>query len=355
MELQPDALVASLLDAYALAPPVSLFPLEHAGLNNVNRGVRTGAGEYVLREYESLSYRDPASIEYEQAVLTWLAGQRLSFAVPVPLPMRDGRPTLQGPNGRLGLAPKLPGVPLMLEYRAGRLSGPAASELLGAATGELQAAMARHAPTDRPGRPLYAELFAFCRPRLDALTLRPEHVGLQPAADAALFGWLRAESAKLQPFVEGPYRALPVQLCHNDVTQNNVLVEDGTVTAVLDFEYVTTVPRALDFVTGLRMAMPYWQSPAPWAEARAYCRGFGRHVTLTEPEIAAIPDLLRLRSAITALWWIGRAGATGTAGPLVNRLERVKEIWDWLTVAEAPLMAVVRAALSDGVRQDEQA
>jgi homoserine kinase type II len=338
-------LVASLLAAYDLMPPVSTFALEHAGMNNVNTGVRTGDGEFVLRVYESLSYQDPASIAYEQAVLLWLAEQRLSVAVPLPLLTRDGRPSFQGPGGRTGLAPKLPGVPLMLEYRAGRLSGAAASELLGAATGELQAAMARHAPTDRPGRPLYAELFEFCRPQLDALTLRPEHVGLEPAEHEALFGWLREESAKLQPFVDGPYRRLPTQLCHNDVTQNNILVEQGDVTAVLDFEYVTTVPRALDFITGLRVAMPYWQNPEPWAEARAYCQSFARWVTLTEAEIAAIPDLLRLRSAITALWWIGRAGATGTVGPLVNRLERVKEIWDWLLVAEAPLMAVVRAAL----------
>jgi homoserine kinase type II len=352
MEMQSDALVASLLDAYDMAPPVSLFGLEHAGMNNVNRGVRTGAGEYVLRAYASLSYQDAAAIEYEQAVLTWLAGQRLSFAVPVPLLTRDGRPSFAGPGGRLGLAPKLPGLPLMLEYRAGRLSGPVASELLGAATGELQVTMARHAPTDRPGRPLYAELFNLCRPQLDALTLRPEHIGLEPAAHDDLFGWWRDEAAKLQPFIDGPYRALPAQLCHNDVTQNNILVEDGIVTAVLDFEYVTTVPRALDFITGLRMAMPYWQHPQPWAEARAYCRGFARHVALTAPEIAAIPDLLRLRSAITALWWIGRAGASGTAGPLVNRMERAREIWDWLAGAEAPLMAVVRAALAADARQD---
>jgi Ser/Thr protein kinase RdoA (MazF antagonist) len=341
------ALVASLLEAYDLAPPVRTFALEHAGMNNANSGVRTGDGDFVLRVYESLSYQDPASIAYEQAVLRWLAQQRLSFAVPVPLLARDGQPTFDGPNGRTGLAPKLPGAPLMLAWRTGRLSGAAASALLGAATGELQVAMARHAPTDRPGRPLYAELFEFCRPQLDALTLRPEQVGLEPAEHGAIFGWLREESARLQPFVDGPYRRLPTQLCHNDVTQNNILIEQGVVTAVLDFEYVTTVPRALDFVTGLRMAMPYWQNPQPWAEARAYCQGFVRRVRLTEPEVAAIPDLLRLRSAITALWWIGRAGATGTVGPLVNRLERVKEIWDWLTIAEAPLMAVVRAALQE--------
>jgi homoserine kinase type II len=205
--------------------------------------------------------------------------------------------------------------------------------------------MSRHPLTSRPGRPLYDELFRFASPELDALTLRPEQVGLPPDAHAELFGWWREEAAYLQAFAAGAYRGLPRQLCHNDVTPNNVLAERGVVTAVLDFEYAIPIARALDFVTGLRTSMPYWKNPEPWAEARAYCRGFARWVALTEAEIAAVPDLLRLRAAITVLWWIGRAAATGTAGPLVSRMRFCQELWAWLVRAKAPLMAVVHSAL----------
>ena len=116
-------------------------------------------------------------------------------------------------------------------------------------------------------------------------------------------------------------------------------------TAVLDFEYAIPIARSLDFVTGLRAAMPYFKNPEPWAEARAYSVGFARWVALTDAEIAAVPDLLRLRSAITVLWWIGRAAATGTAGPLVSRMRFGRELCDWLARAEAPLMEVVRQSL----------
>jgi Ser/Thr protein kinase RdoA (MazF antagonist) len=85
-----DGLVAALQAAYGLVSPVTTFVLEHAGLNNVNTGIRTGAGDFVLRVHDSLSYQDPASIDYEHRVLAWLATQGLSFAVPVPLGTRDG-------------------------------------------------------------------------------------------------------------------------------------------------------------------------------------------------------------------------------------------------------------------------
>lgn len=334
-----DDLVARLLDEYALVPPVATFVLEHAGLNNANIGVQTGAGAFVVRVHDSLSYQDAAAIAYEHGVLAWLAAQARSFAVPVPVPTRSGAAGLHGPDGWTALTPKLPGSALAVQPGY----DPA---LLGAAVGELQVALARCPAGPRPGRPLFGEIFRFASPSLDAPRLRPQDLGLpsDPTHDALFDRW-REEAARLESFVAGTYRELPAQVCHNDLTPNNVLALDGTVTAVLDFEFVTHTPRALDFVTGLRTVMDYWRDPTPWAEARAYCQGYARWVTLSRAEIAAIPDLLRLRAAITGLWWIGRAAATGTAGPLVNRLGRIQEQWAWQTHADAPLMDTIREAL----------
>lgn len=235
MEMLVDALVAALQDAYDLVPPVTPFALEHAGLNNVNTGIRTGAGDFVVRVHDSLSYDDPAALAYEHALLTWLAEQRLSFAVPVPMLTRAGEPACHGPAGWTTLTPKLPGTSLALQ--------PYDPTLLGAVVGELQAALA-HCPAGvRPGRPLFGDLFGFGGPGLDALHLRPEDVGLPAdAAHDALFGRWRDEAARLAALVVGAYRDLPFQVCHNDVTPNNVLDRDGVVTAVLDFEYVTPTP-----------------------------------------------------------------------------------------------------------------
>ncbi|MFN8636033.1 MAG: phosphotransferase [Chloroflexota bacterium] len=345
-ELSAEATLAAVADAYDLAPPVSSFVLEHAGLNNQNLGVRTAAGDFVVRTHDSLSYRDPASIQYEHEVLGWLAEQGLPFAVPVPKLTRAQRQSFDGPGGRMSLAPKLPGMPLALLARERGGFDETASEMLGDATGRLQVTLSRLPTVMRPGRPLFSELFGFPGQDLDPLAVQPADVGLAATSELdGLFGWWREQAAQIRAFAAGPYRELPGQVCHNDVTPNNVLAENGTVTAVLDFEYVTPSARSLDFVTGLRSVLEYWKDPEPWTAARAYCRGFARHVRLAEREIAAIPELLRLRAAITVLWWMGRAGAGERDNLLASRLGRVQEQLAWQDRADPALTDVVREAL----------
>lgn len=150
------------LTAYALVPPVTPFALGHAGLNNTNVGLRTGAGSFVARAYASPSYADPAAIAYEQRLLTWLAARELSFAMPVPLPTRGGALCCRGPHGWGALVAHRP--------RDG--------ELLGAALGELHAALRHYPPAPRPGRPLFDTLFRFPGPHRDPLALVPAHLGL---------------------------------------------------------------------------------------------------------------------------------------------------------------------------------
>jgi Ser/Thr protein kinase RdoA (MazF antagonist) len=334
-----DRLTLALEAAYALTPPVTAFRLEHAGVNNANLGVRTGAGDLVVRAYDSLSYADLASIEYEHALLAWTAGRDLSFAVPAPLPSRAGRRQYQDVSGRwYSLAPKLPGTPLALQ--------PYDAEVFGAAVGELQAALQRYPSEPRPPHALFSELFGFGSPSLNALTLTTEQLGLpSDGAVDAVVGWWRAEAARLKAFVEGAYRALPWQLCHNDLTPNNVLSEAGVVTGVLDFEFAVPTARAMDFATSLRMVMRFWEPTVPSVEIDRFCRGYARWIRLNDQEIAALPELLRLRSAITVLWWIGRAAATGEPGPIPARIESAQKMDRWLARHESVLMDVLWQAL----------
>lgn len=145
---------------------------------------------------------------------------------------------------------------------------------------------------------------------------------------------------RLQDFAAGPYRRLPRQVCHNDVTPNNVLVNAGRVTAVLDFEFATPAARALDFATSLRTILPFWEEAEPWAAVRPFCRGYARWMRLTEAEVAALPRLLRLRGAITVLWWIGRAAA-GSAGLVPDRIANLQALIRWLEHAEHRLVEMV--------------
>src|SRR3989440_12361713 len=152
------------LAAYNLVPPVELVALPHQGVNNQNAGIHSESGDFVVKTYTS--YDDPASIHYEHHLLTWLAEEVLSFAVPVPIRTNDGALVCRGPHGWTSLSLRLPGARLD-PHRWDHV------ELLGAAAGELQTALRDYPTTPRPGRPLFSTLFGFPLPFRDPFTLRP--------------------------------------------------------------------------------------------------------------------------------------------------------------------------------------
>jgi len=119
---------------------------------------------------------------------------------------------------------------------------------------------------------------------------------------------------------------LPWQLCHNDVTPANVLVEAARVSAMLDFELAAPAARALDVAMELRMTMRVWQNPEPWDVVSRFCRGYARWLPVTEAEARALPWLMRLRGALTVLWWLGRRGRPDDGPIVLDRIEYLRNV-----------------------------
>lgn len=191
--------------------------------------------------------------------------------------------------------------------------------------------MAEEPQTPRPGAALFKDIFAF--PTTQGASLYPasdECEATRTIENDALFRWWDEEAARLQAFVEGGYRRLPMQVCHNDVTPNNLLVADGRATAVLDFEFATITARALDFATGLRLVIRHWLPRQEWAAVEPFCRGYARWATLMAQEISYLPDLLRLRGAITTLWWLGSAAGSARTRQVAQSIANLRRLDDWL-------------------------
>ena len=153
--------------------------------------------------------------------------------------------------------------------------------------------------------------------------------------------WWRAEAAQLQTVVDGPYRELPWQMCHNDLAPANVLVEAGRVSAILDFEFATPAPRALDVAMGLRMTMRVWENPEPWDRVRRFYCGYRRWLPLLDAEIRALPGLIRLRGAITVLWWLGRQSAADDPLVALDRIGYLRNFVHWLERYEQAFVEVL--------------
>jgi hypothetical protein len=95
---------------------------------------------------------------------------------------------------------------------------------------------------------------------------------------------------------------------------------------------------------GLRMTMRYWENPEPWPVVQRFCRGYSRWLTLTEAEILALPWLIRLRSAIPTLWWLGRTDLRRDPSRVPLSLGYQQELGRWLERYGRQWVEVVRMA-----------
>lgn len=340
MTNDPSGSRFSMLTAqFRIEPPVAIEPLGSAGVNNAVWLVRTGAGEFIWKLIRTGA--DPASLRYEHRLLGELARQSPPFALPMPVPTRAGATYALLPDGAPGvLLPRLPGRQIARH-------DPEEIALLGEASGMMVGALARLPARPHPVLASYGDL-ARVHPRLpDPFTLAPADLGLPAtAALAALCDWWRSALVTVAAFLAGPYRALPRQMAHCDFGPGNALIDDGRVVAVLDFEFAQPEVRAIDVAAPLVHVMRLWEreTAAALTMAAVFCRGFRRAATLSDAEIAALPDLMFLRDVVSTIWWLGRDLDAGIP-PDISRLTDLREFASWLGAHEDELRGVVEAAL----------
>jgi Ser/Thr protein kinase RdoA (MazF antagonist) len=333
-----DVLLPQVTDLapYDLAAPVGIAPLVPHGVNNALFLVTTGASLLVLKVYKGT--HSLASLRYEHRLLARLAARSLPFVIPVPVPTRDGATLVRLPIGWAALAPYVDAPPLdptRLDH----------ATWLGAALAALHHTLAGIQPTQRPGKPLFSALFSYPSSRYPPTRLTPAHLGLAGDPDAdALLAWWRAEVAALVAFLLDDYRTLPQQLCHNDPAPANVLVGAGGVAALLDFEFACPAARALDLAMALRMTMRVWENADPWPAARAVLDAYTARIPLTSDEAAALPLLIRLRSAIPVLWKLGRMQGPGDVQQVLRGITFLRNATTWLAWHGEQLVALAEAS-----------
>ena len=288
---------AALLSAWPLGEVRRMTPTE-PGHNNRSWIVEADAGKYVLRRYDNLGER---AIRFEHALLTYLGRTALPFAVPVPVESSarsslhvaydsDGRPI------RLALFPFLPG-----EHPPGE--DLEVAERLGEALAHLHPALASATdalgPSPNTG---YGDLH-----NVHPLLPDPLAAGHALDLDAAEGRALERTTQRALEAVARWYPRLPRQLIHSDYGFFNILMEDGRVSAVLDFEFSCRDVRAMDFASGVRNASrAAWFHGGSFEPAARFMRGYARVQRPTDDEVRAIPELVRLADVVIMLHWTGR-------------------------------------------------
>ena len=305
--------------------PRAIRRTEH-GLNNESYFVEADEGKFVARIYRNTA--EPARVRDEHDLLARLALQELPFAVPAPLPAASGDTlaVLESPDGpRLAaLFPRIPGEPATLGAPHARLAGRALAQL-DVALGRLDLPV-RPPATIRDVHPLVLDPID----ALDELDLGDRYAGARQlledvdAAHDALAG------------------SLPRQIAHGDFAFINVLVAEGRVTGMLDFEFAGPDVRAADLATAMYITTVRAGETERWPVLEALTAGYRRSLPLDPLEVAAIPELMRRRSAFGIIHWIGRhrQGLAPRQEPL-DRVARGAVLARWLDLNAARVAATV--------------
>ncbi|WIB70737.1 aminoglycoside phosphotransferase family protein [Curtobacterium sp. MCBD17_026] len=243
-------------------PDLAVLPLEV---------VANGWDNVVLRLGDDLAVRVPRRelaarlVEHEQRWLPAIAA-RVGSVVPVPVPVRTGRPALGYPWS-WSVVPWLPGTAI-----GERAAGVLVAEALAAFVGLLHVP----APDDAPANPFRGVPLAS---RSDAVLTRLDGHGVHRAGELAAL-WRTAAAV--------PAHAGPPVWVHGDLHPFNLLVDPSggadRLSAVIDFGDVTAGDPAVDLATAwltldrpgrlafrARVTAPEatWQRARGWAVALA--------------------------------------------------------------------------------------
>ena len=290
------------------------------GVNNIVQYVTLPSGEKeLLRIYNNGC--DEQRVKFEHEILQQLNKLQLSFQVPNFVESKEGRTMVRLSNGADACMCKI--IPGSLpKLTCARDLGRAAGELNTALTKiNVDSSMCNVAPYWK----MWEVHHAVTRENFEETMKGPFFDGdLRAVADHML-----EETLQIADKCAGKYQSLPVQLIHGDLHYDNVLVQDGQVTAQLDFEFASFDWRALELAIGLSKyageepeAMPYFDE---------YIDGYATTGILTKEEAEAVPDLINLRILSNIVYFIGRhiAGEDDISS-ITTRISNYARRVDWV-------------------------
>lgn len=295
--LHPDYdYIQAILEAYPLPPCLGIEERD-SGMNNTTRYVLLPDEQVrVLRIYENHRSTDKLAAEHELLLL--LAKQELPFAVPCPLRTRQGGTWTVAPDGKLAA---------LFTYLSGVKPTPDQHHLAyayGLATGQLTQAMEGLRLEAAPAYPPYDELLGGDTIEAAESARRLYHADPDLASLAGEANFLLDILTSLSSRAES-IRRLARQWIHGDFSHANVLMDGGSVSAVLDFEFATHDLRVMELAVCLaeQLSAPGGLSRSVVVEMLA---GYRQARELTADELACLPELLQLRKLDVFLHFLDR-------------------------------------------------
>jgi homoserine kinase type II len=285
--------LAQLWQLWPITGPWRLSPLSGGTNNQVWRADTAGGEHYVLRVLPDLAQLP--RLRYEAALLLALSNANLPFRLPVPILTRNGEGMafFEQESGKRAFATLSPFLPGERPDRNDLSLAPPAGTALAVLDNALAALPEIAAPAGFEPTFSFGSLLYGYAPVSDPLAA-VEHLPVERDHMQQIQSILASVIAKVPDL----YARLPQQLLHLDYDPANVFMQDHRVTAVFDFEFAGVDLRVME----LCVVLSWWpvnlmgtgkEREMMDAFATAYTADF----PLSEEELLAIPDVLRLRDA----------------------------------------------------------
>lgn len=291
--------------------------------------------KYLLRVYNN--GKNSARVKFEHSVMNQLP-MDLSFQLPHALPsLTDGSTHVMLSSGDEAC---------VFRYIPGTLPKVTCVEQIGEACGLLNTLLA-DVKVDVPCQtPPYYELFKVhhaINRELFFNAIRSTAYDGERASVDRLADYVAEMDPKIQVLLG---RNLPQQLIHGDLHYDNVLVADGKVTGLLDFEYCAVDWRAMELAICLSK---YAGETNALDLFDTFTRGFAKHGILTEAEIEMVPELIILRVLSNVVFFVGRT-LTGEdeANALMTRAAAYNARIEWIRTSREIITNIICKYMRNG-------
>ena len=142
---------------------------------------------------------------------------------------------------------------------------------------------------------------------------------------------------------------LPWSFIHGDLHYDNILVDEGGVTGLLDFEFSAYDWRAMELAICLSK---YCSEQEPLGYFEQFVDGFAVHGELTCTEIESICILIRLRILSNVVYFVGRALAgEDLMSTLTSRIETYCKRLRWLKTNESEIVTLIKGKFAARERE----
>jgi homoserine kinase type II len=306
-----------LLQSWPIAGPFTVAPAS-AGINNQTWLVTTPGDTDILQI--SLNAVDRSTLDAQHRLLALLNRSGLPFAVPSPLPSRNGTTIVAVDNDQPRMASLFRSIP----GRAPDTTNMHHVELCAVALRELHTVLEAIADPE----PLVCDrrfgAFAIAEPvaLLQALDFEPSLA----SSLVRIFEGLQS----LMPVIEA---TLLYQIIHADFYPSNVLVHDGRVSGILDFEAASLGPRSADLAIALwTFALSRPEETHGWKRAASFLRAYQADDPMDQAELRYLPEFILAREAGSFVHWGGRwREKLTTEHDIRLRALRLKQVHRWVT------------------------